>query len=211
MNRPGVGVRFAGSPPGALMLFALYAAVGYCWWWGWQGQHVRWWVALCSAAAAVRTLKAVGKVRRYNAWVAEWQAIGGDDGPPRRQKIRGRGWVFVTGAAVLFVVIPVCVPQIQSNQTIPGREALATALTWLWGLACLILAWKSLRLCWRLVRRSAARRTERRQVEAENAPVAWLVGVPSSSPSRAEAERALPEYCARLIARQDAGEIERAS
>src|ERR1039458_2849247 len=91
MNRPGLGTRFAGSPLGALVLFALYGAVGYGWWWGWQGQHVRWWVALCALAAAVRTLKAIGKVRRYKAWRAEFEAIAAED-LPRRQKRRGRGW-----------------------------------------------------------------------------------------------------------------------
>jgi hypothetical protein len=198
MNRPGVGVRFAGSPVGALMLFTLYGAVGYCWWWGWQGQHVRWWVALCAAAAAVRTLKAIVRVRRYKAWLAEFQAIAAED-PSRRQKRSGRRWPSLVGAVALFVAIPVCLPQIQSNGALPYREQLVTALTLLWCLAGLILAWKFLRLCWRVVRRSAAKSAERRRVEAENAPVAWLVGVPSSSPSRAEAERALPEYCARLL------------
>ena len=40
---------------------------------------------------------------------------------------------------------------------------------------------------------------ERRQAEAEAEPVKWLVGRPSSSPSREEAARNLPEYSARLI------------
>ena len=180
------------------MLFTLYGAVGYGWWWGWQGQHVRWWLALCAAAAAVRTLKAVARVRRYKAWLAEFQAIAAED-LPRRQKRSGRGWVLGGGAVVLFVAIPVCLVRIQGDEGLPYRDTLVAALTLLWCLACLILAWKFLRLCWRRVRRSGARRAERRKVEAENAPVTWLVGVPSSSPSRAEAAAELPEYAGRLM------------
>ena len=193
MNRPGLLTRFAGSPRGALLLFVLYGAVGYCWWWGWQGWHVRWWVALGAVGAAFRTLGAIGRMRRYNAWLAEWRAMGGNDAPPRPEK-RRRGWLLTAGAALLVAVIPAyLLPWIRNND-IPNREALARALALLWCLACLILVWKLSRLVWLVVRRSASRTAARRREKAEAAPVAWLLDRASSSPSRADAEGNLPEH-----------------
>jgi hypothetical protein len=193
MNRPRLSVRLAGSPLGALLLFVLYVAIVL----GWYQGNVPWWLALGAVAAAVRTLSAIGKVRRYKAWSADWQAAGAEDEPPRRQKRGKRGWVFVTGAGVLFVAIPTYLPQIRNIEAIPN--ALVTALTWLWVAACLLLVWKLLRLFWLVVSRSTARATARRRARAEAAPVAWLVACASSSPSRAAAEQNLPEYTARLI------------
>lgn len=183
MNRPPFLVRLAGYPPMAILLFFGYAAVVWDWWY--RG-GVPWWLAVGAVAAAGRTLGAVGRMRRYKAWLAAWQAMGAKDEPsPPKKK---RRWMFIIGAALLAVAIPVCLPPK------PGNETTVAVLTILWFGACLYLVFT-------LVRAVLRRRAKRRKAKAEVAPVAWLVGRPSSSPSRSEAERNLPEYCARLLAK----------
>ena len=194
MTRPRPLTRFAGSPLGALVLLVVYAAVVAGWY---QGLDVPWWLAVGAVAAAFRTLAAVVGMRRYKAWLAEWQAMGAhDDAPPLPKK--KRAWKLVAGALPLLVAIPAYLGAIKrDHEAIPNEVALALVV--LWGVACLYVAWKLLRPVWRGVKWLSARRATRRRAKAEAAPVAWLVGRASSSPSRASAQRNLPEYCARLI------------
>jgi hypothetical protein len=70
-------VRVAGSPLRAFLLFVCYAAIVA----GWYEGDVVWWLALTALGAAMRTLSAVGQVRRYKAWLAEWNAMGAKDEP----------------------------------------------------------------------------------------------------------------------------------
>jgi hypothetical protein len=189
MSRPSLSVRLAGSPRGALLLFIGYAMIFY----GWYEGNVVWWVALGAVGAAGRTMRAVRQVRRYKAWLAEWRAMSGEDELRRPTKRRRRGWVFVIGSALLAMGIPFCLPS-----TAEPRD-LGAVLTTLWCAAWLYLAFALVR---GVLRRVVARRkakAEVAQAKDEAAPVAWLMGRASSSPSRADAERDLPEYCARLI------------
>jgi hypothetical protein len=193
MNRPSLSVRVAGSPLGALVLLLVWGAVVVAWYQG----NVPWWVGVAAVAAAGRTFGAFGRMRRYKAWLADWQAMGAEGEQPRPKK--RRGWVLVTGAALLLVLIPAYLLQIKNNEAIPNHEAVATGLIWLHVAVCLFLGWKVVALFWRFVMRRAASSKERRRAKAEAAPVAWLLGCASSSPSRAAAQRELPEYSARLI------------
>ena len=190
MSRPPLLVRVAGSPLPALLLFMGYAAVVA----GWYHGDVVWWLALAAVGASFRTLSAVGRVRRYKAWLAEWNAMGEMEQPQQpqarpKEKRGSRRRVFITGAALLALAIPVCLPSLQGNDAGWG-----TAVT-LWLVACVYLAGVMLR--------SIARRmTKRRKAEPEAvvAPVVeWMLGRASSSPSRAEAARKLPEYTSRLL------------
>jgi hypothetical protein len=185
MSRPPLLVRVAGSPLPAFLLFLGYAAIVA----GWYEGQVVWWLALGSVGAAIRTLSAVGRVRRYKAWLAEWNAMGAKEEPPpsHEQKRGGRRRLFVTSAALLLPAIPACLPYLE------GNEEWRTALALLWVVACLYLVV--------LVLRSITRRMKRRkaQPEAATAPVEWMLGRASSSPSRSEAARNLPEYCTRLL------------
>jgi hypothetical protein len=192
MNRPGVLVRFAGYPPMATVLFLGYVAVVL----GWYQGHLAWWLALGAVGAAGRTLRAVREVRSYKGWLAEWEAMGGDNAPPRPRKNRLRGWLVVIGAAFIAVAIPLSMP--------PGARP-SGALALIWCVACLILVWKLFSAFRRAIMRSSSRSATRKQAKAEDAPVAWLLPPASSSPSRAEAEANLPEYCARLISRSSGG------
>jgi hypothetical protein len=185
MTRPSFSARVAGSPLGALLLFLVYAAVVA----GWYEGQVVWWLALGSVGAAIRTLSAVGRVRRYKAWLAAWNAMGATEeaAPSREEKRRRRRQLFVTVAALLLLAIPVCLSYLQGNEE--SRAALAL----LWVAACLYLVGLVLRS---ITRRMAKRRKAQREATK---PVEWMLGRASSSPSRSEATRKLPEYCGRLL------------
>ena len=183
MNRPPLLVRVAGSPLPAFLLFLGYAAIIA----GWYEGTVVWWLALAAIGASFRTMSAVGRVRRYKAWLADWNAMGGAEQPrPRDKRVRRR--LFVTSAALLVLAIPVCFPYLQ------GNEEWRTALSLLWVVACIYLVALVL---WRIARWLTKRRTE--QPEAVAGRVEWMLGRASSSPSRAEAVRKLPKYCIRLL------------
>jgi hypothetical protein len=200
MNPPSLLARLAGRPRAAWLLFAVYAAVVL----GWYEGDVVWWLALGAVGAAIRTLSAVGQVRRYKAWQAQWQAMGEPlhtAAPPPRlpKKTKRRRGRFI-GAALLFLGLPAYLAQIvndewHSNDTLVGLLAL------LWGAVCLYLVFRFFR---GIVRRGTTRhagKAEGVEAETEVAPVAWLVGRPSFSPSCADAMRNLPEYSARLLKR----------
>jgi hypothetical protein len=95
-------------------------------------------------------------------------------------------------------------PRIQAS----GNHTAATAATLLWLAAvvylCAYLLWKLAAALFRLLRPvfGVAAAHGKRGGKEEAAPVVtWLLGPPSSSPSRAQAEQELPEYSARLLAK----------
>jgi H+/gluconate symporter-like permease len=191
MRRPPLTVRFFGSPPVALAVVAV-AAVAVV---GWYQDHIRIWLAIGAVVAAWRSLGAVTWKRRYKAWVADWQAIGAEEEAPRAKKKRKYGWALITVALLLLalVILPLCQPG-------PERESWHEAVTVTWLATCLLAVLVPVVTLVRAVlRRITSRRKARAETQAKTAPVAWLVARPSSSPSRAEVERALPEYCARLL------------
>ncbi len=183
MSRPSLIVRVAGSPLPALLLFLGYAALVL----GWYEGQVVWWLALGAVVGCLRTLSAIGQVRRYKAWLAEWNAMGAKDEPAPRPKKKNGGWVFVTLAAFLLLAIPAYLPQAHG-------QGFAPALVLLWGVAGLYLVFRIARS---MTHRKKERPPEQEQVEAT--PVEWVLGRASSSPSRSEAARKLPEYSARLL------------
>ena len=84
-----------------------------------------------------------------------------------------------------------------ARQFSDSGERLIIGLTWI--AVCLWLMFLAVR---GMVRRARARRM--RVVEkavAQDAPVTLLIEPASSSPSRNDAVRALPDYCARLLSR----------
>lgn len=186
MNRPSALVRFAGYPPMTTLLLIGYTFIVA----GWYQGRVSWWIGVAAIAAAGRTLGAVKRVRAYKAWLVDWQAMTAHDEPPRPEKNRLRSWLLVIGAMFIAVAIPLS----GSAETRPSA-----AVTVIWSLACLYLVFALLRSSLRLIRGRGKVRAEVAQANEEAAPVAWLLGLPSSSPSRADAQRELPEYCARLI------------
>lgn len=194
MNRPSFAVRVAGSPVGSLLLWALCGAVVL----GWYAGHIHWWLGIAAIAAAMRTRTAVKSLRRYNAWAAEWAAMGEDDAPalPQVKRRSGGRWLVA-----LAVVLAVMMPVVANMRSGPGSDALLL----LWCAGCLFLAVAMLRaVLLRIGSRSKSKPVVAgsRAKAAEDLPVVtWLIERPLSSPSRADAERELPDYCARLIDR----------
>ena len=202
MNRPSPLTRLMGCRPLALVLMFASGVVFA----GWVAGDVPWWLAIVAALTQMQTLAAVGRVRRYKDWSAKWQAMaepvgaqrpapasdrGIGQNAPSAVKEPRRGRLRITLAVLLVLAIPVYVAD--------GTDMVSSGLRCLWFAACLYLAARLLR---RVFGKRANRQGERpvavRQ-KAESPFVAWVMAPASSSPSRAEAVRALPDYCARLL------------
>lgn len=201
MNAPTSATRFIGTPRTAAVLYVGAGLVVF----GWFGGAVPWWLAIMALCFAGTVRKAVQDVRRYDAWASDWRAMGrpgmasSSSRPAAKPSFRMRHkntppWVCVTIAALSLVVIPVFMAA-------PGADAgLRQLLTLLWLGAALYLLWK---LAARLRRAfSKAAGTVRAGDRKNGVPtdlVEWMLPRASSSPSRAETTRRLPEYSARLL------------
>jgi hypothetical protein len=163
---------------------------------GWYAGGASGWLALAAAGTAMRTLSAFGQVRRYKVWRAEWETMGAPlHASPRPAVAPKRRWKLVAFALLLLVVIPL----LMSDGGLD--DGLATALTCLWLADSLYLACKLFATIRRGLSRGPVRSAPRPQANAEAVPVAWLLDRASSSPSRADTVRNLPEYSARLLSR----------
>jgi hypothetical protein len=171
---------------------------------GWFGGEVPWWLGLVALCFIGTVRKAVKDVRRYNQWSGAWAAMGAASAPPRpaskpsfrmRQK-DAPPWLGITIAALSLLVIPVFIAA-------PGADdALRTWLTLLWLAMAGYLIWKRAHVRRAHVRIGAGTAGAVRSKNSAAADVVeWVLPRASSSPSRADAVRNLPEYSARLIAR----------
>jgi hypothetical protein len=172
-----------------VLLFAGSGFVG----WAWYQGHLTWWWLLIAAFTTLKTLGSIQRVRRYKAWLADWHAMGAVNESAPVKKKRGGGILrFFTAIALLLVVgIPLALPSVESHSPL-SRQLVAAWLAAIFSLAA-VIAWRTRRWI-----------KSRRGIDAvsgkENAAVVeWTLGRPMSSPSRAEAEANLPEYCARLM------------
>ena len=198
MNQPTAMTRWMGTPRIAGVLYVGLGLLVL----GWAGGAVPWWLAIAALCFAGTVRKAGQDVRRYNQWWASWQAMGATGAAPRpaakpsfrmRQK-NAPPWVGVTIAALSLLVIPVFIAA-------PGAdEGLRQLLTLLWCGMALYLLWKlAARLRRAFVKGAGTGSAGDRKSSATADVVAWVLPPASSSPSRADAMRQLPEYCARLI------------
>lgn len=210
MNRPTFSTRVAGSRWGALLLSVVFAGLMFSWY---QGGGAPWWLALVAAVGILKVFAAMGKMRRYNAWLKDWTGMTEEEEPPRRAEgsrggILKRGsvgasgerrtprrklWKPLTWAAALLLTLPVWMAVFGAK---PSGGSAALWFASLLFLLCRLLA----RLSRLLLRRDAPHGQARAVAEVRGGGhVACLLSVPSSSPSRADAERQLPEYAARLL------------
>src|ERR1700684_4214994 len=104
MKPPTVTTRFMSRPLVAAML---YTGVGLALF-GWMHGSVPWWLGIMALCFAGTVRNAVREVRRYDAWFAEWQAMGGSDtgarkakGPATRGKLAVQAVAFAFSAYVL--------------------------------------------------------------------------------------------------------------
>lgn len=180
MKAPTPLSRLTGIPVVAILLFIVYGTVIVAW----SDGRVPWWWALFAAFAALRTLKAMGEVRRYKTWLANWNAMDEQEQARSRRKMLtlNRVLLVIAGAAFLFL------PLLRAPGT--SDSALNQGV---WVISALYLVFALLRFILRRKGRAA------HDSQAESAPVTLLIGRPSSSPSREEATKRLPDYCARLL------------
>ncbi len=183
MTRPSWLVRLAGSPAGSVLVILFCGCIIAGWWEG----LIRGWVAFAAAWIILQTISARKQVRRYNAWVGEWREMGGESVPAARKRSTAKLW----GGAVVLVAVLLAIGRLFPKQPQQGE---AFAVVWCPAFAALLAS----RLI-PLLRRRSGKRAAVKQAKAETEPVAWVVGRASSSPSRAEAEKNLPEYAARVL------------
>ena len=189
MNRPSMSTRIAGSPRIAVLLFAGSGFAA----WAWYQGHLTWWWLPIAVFTTRKTLQSLQRVRRYKAWLADWRVAGAVNEPAPVKQKRGRGILrFSTAIALLAALgIPLVLPSVESHSPLSRQ----LVVTWLLAIVVLLAI-----IIWRTRRWIKARRgIDAVSGKEDDAVVECTLGVPTSSPSRAEAEANLPEYCARLI------------
>lgn len=191
MNPPTFITRFLGTPLVAAALYVGCAVVVLAWF----GGEVHWWLAVAAVCFVGTVRKSVQNVRRYNQWYAGWQAMGNAQGvtAPRRKT---SSWFNVACALILLIVIPMFIAA-------PGPDkALSNALTWVWLAVVAYLLWKlAVSIQCALFRKGASTVSAGGSKTSASADVVqWVLPPASSSPSRADAVRNVPEYCSRLMA-----------
>jgi hypothetical protein len=187
MNQPGPLARVAGKPWGACAL--LVASAGLMG--GVYIGELPWglvFVALCMVSC---TINSVAQVRAYKEWAGRWQAMATGEPVVRAPKRRNPAPDIAVG-----IIAVAALPWLASQFSDSG-ERLIIGLTWM--AICLWLMFLAVR---GMVRRARARRVRAAEkAVAQDAPVTWLIEPASSSPSRNDAVRALPDYCPRLLSR----------
>lgn len=187
MTAPSPYARLAGTPILAVLLFIGYGMVIT----GWFEGHVAWWWAALAFLAALKTLKALGEVRRYKAWLAQWNAMDGQEQakPARKRPSLGRVLVLIAAGMFLF-------PLFQASGT-PDSGLKDVA----WVASALYLVFALARFILRRVRKGRSA-----EGSGESKPVSWLIDRASSAPSREDATEQLPDYCAALLRSSEKGE-----
>jgi hypothetical protein len=199
MNAPTPATRFIGTRRNAAVLYVGSGLAVF----GWFGGAVPWWLGLMALCFIGTVRKAVQDVSRYDAWAAEWRAMGGPvtaSPRPAKPSFRMRHkntppWVCVTLAALSLVVLSVLIASPDINKS----DGMALTLMWL--AAALYLLFKLLAKVGRAVfHRGAGIAGAGGSKNTRAADVVeWVLPRASSSPSRADAMRQLPEYSARLV------------
>ena len=183
MNRPSLSVRVAGSP-----LVGIPLTLGGGWMiLSWSEGHAPLWFALIGFFVIAKTFSSVKQVKRYKAWLKEWNSVGTFGLQPAKQKNRTL-LVLTLLAAALFIGILAYWPQAAE------KPQLQNALVWIWLSCDLFLLARLLVGLGRLVRK---RRDRNAKTDSE--PVAWMLSRTVDSPSREMAVRSLPEYAARVL------------
>jgi len=217
MNPPTSTTRFIGTPRNAKVLYLGAGLVVFAW----LGGAVPWWLALMALCCVGTVRKAVHDVRRYDQWARAWEGMGGrplgrparcgcghpecTDGPAiggaatpkahrRGRKASSRWHSVIAAALLLFPIIPYFAES-------GASEALRNALALLWLATAVYLVCKVI-LNLRPRRNASVKASPAMPGKAKSADgVEWLLPPASSSPSRAEAEGNLPDYCAALVRR----------
>jgi hypothetical protein len=196
--------RFLGTPRVSMALCVVSIVVVA----GWVGHAVPWWIGLIALYCVTSVRKAVKDMRHYNQWWASWHGMGSMPSitpkPAVRRRKASSPWTGVIAAALLLVIIPMAAAG--------ADEGLLNFLALLWlgvaaYLVCRVAA--NLRRARASVTVKAAPASPAAATKANTAGVVdvvqWVLPPASSSPSRSDAMRELPDYCARLMAGAEGG------
>ena len=201
MNPPTAMTRWLGTPRVAAAMYVggLIAVLG------WFGGAVPWWLAIIAVCFLGTVKKAINDVRRYDQWRAQWDAMapGSASAPAatpkaqvRRRKPSSRWTGVIAAALLLFPIIPFLPLSATS-------EAARNALTLLWLATALYLVCKlvlNLRPARASLKAAPASPAQSKNTGPATDVVEWVLPRASSSPSRADIMRQLPEHCMRLMA-----------
>jgi hypothetical protein len=168
---------------------------------GWVGHAVPWWIGLIALYCVTSVRKAVKDMRHYNQWWASWHGMGSMPElvmpkPTVRKRKGSSPWTGAIAAALLLVIIPMAAAG--------ADDGLLNFLALLWlGVAAYLVCRVAANL--RRARTSVAVKAAPAQSKNSAVLVAvadvvqWMLPAASSSPSRSDAMRQLPDYCARLL------------
>jgi hypothetical protein len=199
MNPPTSMTRFLGTlrVATALYLGCLATIVG-----SFVGQ-VPWWLALGALFFVPTVRQAVRNVRRYDEWFAAWQDMGnvrGQATPGQPAQKRGLlpPWVNATLAVLSLTVILIFATSPVANPAVRRTSSLFLVVLTPCFLCKAVVAFRRRRLKVSTNKLSAGDNKTNTTREV----VRWMLPRALRSPSRADAMRNLPDYCARLMAPQ---------
>jgi hypothetical protein len=205
MKEPSIFTRLMGNRFVALLLLFACGTVIFQWIVG-DGSR---WLGIAAVITFMQTLAAIGKVSRYKTWSAKWLAMNAPlgetgrvrpsesgDRSPRNDaspaKVPGRKRLRLVTAAILSLAIPLYVGADVDRASGP--------LACFWLATCLYVGYRLVRKMKRGLRHRKQEPPSQKR-EMETPFVTCVLDKPASSPSRAEAMRDLPDYCARLLTR----------
>lgn len=176
MNAPSKQTQLIAFPPVALVIMLLCGLFI----WNWFQGNAPWYVAVIALALASHTMTKVAEVRRYKDWKTAWNAMGAPASPPAKSS---KVFNVVFGVFIVGLIL------FTSNR--PWMEANGPAIAALIVIAAVVLGIPM--LIWKLWRKTKVK------TKGAATSVTWMIQPASSSPSRADAMKALPEYSARLL------------
>jgi hypothetical protein len=201
MTQPTPMTRCIGARPVAAVLYLGSGLLVL----GWARGEVSWWLAIAALCFAGTVRRAVRDVRSYNRWWTAWQEMGAASAasassqpatpkPDVRTRKATSAWARVIVATGAALMLPFFVAAAGDS------DALRECLTVLWSCVVLYLVYKVAAAMMGAFRRKSGitgsiAKTHGGRVDL----VQWVLPRASSSPSRADAMRALPEYSARLM------------
>jgi hypothetical protein len=180
MKRPSYIAYLFGNP---LSMIALLIAAGYFVyeWWRGQGSPA---VALVAFVAAGYSVTTSERIQKYNQWQREWRAMAGEPPEGGFSRLLARiPFRLVLGLSA-WAVWGYFVATMGGE---PGMQ-IPVALFWL---VTLVMAVGGI---YQLFRRVRPRRRA-----SQDVPVTLCVGMPSQSPTPAQASAMLPTYCRALV------------
>jgi len=189
MKRPSIFVHVAGLPfIGACLV--MLSAIGVV---GCVFGPLPWWIGLLSASLGMQAIAAMRERKAYKQWQAQWQAMGSQQNTGAAPSKDGAGrWLLGIVAFGLVLAIPNFVAGKSASPELLGVSVL-------WIISILYAMWILPRFLWRSLRSRGKTSRGRKATQNRSIAVSCLLPCAKSSPSRREAQEALPAYAARLL------------